>query len=147
MYLELADRTQPNSSALMLPIRNPSTDEIIMVTPEILNSMDPVEFSAAMDEMPSIVTAMQVKSGVDPDDMVQTSDLIQAAINEIDTMNTIVKRNNELITNKPYDGSTKWSGGFSIEPSAKPFYLRPEVLIPAVLLVGFTIYSVTKSKK
>jgi len=147
MYLELADRNEQNSSGLMLPIRNPSTDEIIMVTPEILNSMDPVEFSAAMDEMPSIVTAMQVKSGVDPDDMVQTSDLIQAAINEIDTMNTIVKRNNELITNKPYDGSTKWSGGFSIEPSAKPFYLRPEVLIPAVLLVGFTIYSVTKSKK
>jgi hypothetical protein len=139
MYLELADNgitskntanitpLTPGNSSPLMPVAAPN-GEIILMDATAFNLLDPVEASEALEMMPTLVGAMQTASGVPADEQVSAAEIISAALES-------------QMTNQP-----RWSGSFNIEPAAKPWFARPEVLIPgAIVLIG-SVYFLSRRK-
>jgi hypothetical protein len=132
MYLELADNgitTKANATnSPLMPVAAPN-GEIILMDATAFNLLDPVEASEALEMMPTLIGAMQTASGVPADQQVSAAEIISAAYESAQ------------MTNQP-----RWSGSFNIEPAAKPWFARPEVLIPgAIVLIG-SVYFLSRRK-
>jgi hypothetical protein len=135
MYLELQDtRTQ-------IPVRDPNTNEILLFDAQAFANLAPIEVSAALEELPAIMNEMEAAGVIDSATREQ---LIQETIQTVNEANQIAQNNALAVQQAPLD--TRWSGSFNIEPSPKPWFARPEIILPGVALVGFSIWALTRKK-
>lgn len=130
MKIQLAERrilTTPEMEAMRadvaaqrIPVRNAQTDEILLVPFQNVQNLDPVEQSRVLEELPTLTKQLAVVQGIDPD-LIDVPELAPIA-------------------------PQKWAGSFSIEPSPKPWFARPDFLIPAGIAVAGILFVIFRRK-
>lgn len=130
MYLELKDNARAQ-----FPVIDPNTGELLLFNAEAFSALAPVEAESAVNDFPEIIESMR-SAGIDENTII---DLQNQALQVIEEANAIQQT-------RPAQLDTRWSGSFNIEPSPKPWFARPEVLIPGALVLGFGIFMLAKRR-
>lgn len=163
MYLELADDncTTCLGDDNLIPIMDDETGKIFMINPELFVTLDPDEQQEILKEAPALMLAIE---GQQNPQMAQTGarpgmlGIIQQKIQGFtakarniitgDENKAILpwRRDNVAPAMVQQDMQPKFGASLNIEPSPKPWFARPEVLIPGIIGAGAIVYFIFRKK-
>jgi hypothetical protein len=141
MRLQLADNcTNCEKIAPLLPVRNPETGRIYNVNPLAFATMTTAEQMRAKNEAPIILAKLVEGDGLGETGIVNLNALkslqaFEAEQNKLIQQGALTPVNGQTMPQKPITPNTginpNWS--IDIEPSAKPWFARTEVMIPVLI--------------
>lgn len=138
MRLQLADKNCTNCEKIapLLPVRDPETGRIYNVNPLAFATMSTAEQMRAKDEAPMILAKLVEGDGLGAFNIPSNADVLKQFQAFQAEQNSLIKQG--ALT--PVNGQTiapnmAINPNFSVEvePSAKPWFARTEVLVPVLI--------------
>jgi hypothetical protein len=140
MRLQLADNNCTNCEKIapLLPVRDPETGRIFNVNPLAFAQMTTAEQMRAKNEAPIILAKLVEGDGLGETGLVNLNALkslqaFEAEQNKLIQQGALTPVNGQMMPSVTPSNAMPSKFSVQVEPSAKPWFARTEVLVPVLI--------------